>query len=31
MTRTFSIPVNESEYLFIDISYDYLYKQNIFR
>ncbi|TQR18675.1 EAL-associated domain-containing protein [Psychrobacillus vulpis] len=31
MTRTFSIPVNGNEYLFIDISYDYLYKHNIFR
>lgn len=31
LTRTFSIPVNESEYLFIDISYDYLFKHNIFR
>lgn len=31
MTRTFSIAVNENEYLFIDISYDYLYKHNIFR
>ncbi|WP_144510412.1 EAL-associated domain-containing protein [Bacillus sp. FJAT-22090] len=31
MTRTFSIPVNVNEYLFIDISYDYLYKHNIFK
>jgi hypothetical protein len=31
MTRTFSVPVNVNEYLFIDISYDYLYKHNIFR
>lgn len=30
-TRTFSIPLNESEYLFIDISYDYLYEHNILR
>lgn len=31
MTRTFSIAVNVNEYLFIDISYDYLFKHNIFR
>lgn len=31
MTRTFSIPVSVNEYLFIDISYDYLYNHNIFR
>lgn len=31
MMRTFSIPLNEREYLFIDISYDYLFKYNIFR
>lgn len=31
MTRTFSVPVNANEYLFIDISYDYLFKRNIFR
>ena len=31
MMRTFSIPLNDSEYLFIDISYDYLFKHNIFR
>lgn len=31
MMRTFSIPLNNSEYLFIDISYDYLFKHNIFR
>ncbi|WP_342599878.1 EAL-associated domain-containing protein [Psychrobacillus sp. FSL H8-0483] len=31
MTRTFSISVSDNEYLFIDISYDYLYKHNIFR
>ena len=30
-TRTFSIPVNGNEYLFIDISYEYLYDHNIFR
>ena len=30
MTRTFSIPVNESEYLFIDITYDYLFEHDIF-
>ncbi|MFS0782483.1 EAL-associated domain-containing protein [Bacillus sp. 1P06AnD] len=28
--RTFSIPVNENEYLFIDISYEYLYEHDIF-
>ncbi|WP_313894830.1 EAL-associated domain-containing protein [Psychrobacillus sp.] len=31
MTRTFSIAINSNEYLFIDISYEYLYKHNIFR
>lgn len=31
MMRTFSIPLNNSEYLFIDISYDYLFRHNIFR
>ncbi len=31
MTRTFSVPINNSEYIFIDISYDYLFKKNIFR
>lgn len=31
LTRTFSIRVNGNEYLFIDISYDYLYEHNIFR
>lgn len=31
MMRTFSIPLNISEYLFIDISYDYLFTHNIFR
>lgn len=31
MTRTFSISISDNEYLFIDISYDYLYKHNIFR
>ena len=31
MMRTFSIPLNDREYLFIDISYDYLFKHNIFR
>ncbi|MGB3101900.1 MAG: EAL-associated domain-containing protein, partial [Psychrobacillus psychrotolerans] len=31
MMRTFSIPLNDREYLFIDISYDYLFKYNIFR
>ncbi|QUG39915.1 EAL domain-containing protein [Psychrobacillus sp. INOP01] len=31
MMRTFSIPLNNSEYLFIDISYDYLFTHNIFR
>ncbi|MEH6940304.1 EAL domain-containing protein [Bacillus sp. JJ722] len=29
-TRTFSIPLNESEYLFIDLSYDYLYEHDLF-
>ena len=29
--RTFSIPLNDSEYLFIDISYEYLFRHNIFR
>lgn len=28
--RTFSIPLNEFEYLFVDISYDYLYEHDIF-
>ena len=31
MIRTFSVPINENEYMFIDISYDYLFKKNIFR
>lgn len=31
LTRTFSVPVNGNEYLFIDISYEYLFKHNIFR
>ena len=31
MMRTFSIPLNDREYLFIDISYDYLFRHNIFR
>lgn len=31
MTRTFSIPVHVNEYLYIDISYDYLFQHNIFR
>ena len=31
MTRTFSIPLEDNEYLFIDITYDYLFKYNIFR
>jgi len=31
MMRTFSIPLNDREYLFIDISYEYLFKHNIFR
>lgn len=30
-TCTFSIPLNSNEYLFIDISYDYLYEKNMFR
>ncbi|MGM9923282.1 MAG: EAL-associated domain-containing protein [Bacillus sp. (in: firmicutes)] len=29
-TRTFSIPLNEHEYLFIDLSYDFLYENDIF-
>ena len=28
ITRTFSIPLNRHDYLFIDLSYDYLYKHN---
>ncbi|WP_019242485.1 MULTISPECIES: EAL domain-containing protein [Bacillus] len=28
--RTFSIPLNENDYLFVDISYDYLYEHDIF-
>ena len=28
--RTFSIPLNEGEYLFVDISYDYLFEHDIF-
>ena len=31
MTRTFSVPINADGYLFIDISYEYLFKRNIFR
>ena len=31
MTRTYSIPLEDNEYLFIDISYNYLFKYNIFR
>lgn len=31
ITRTFSIAINEFEYLFVDLSYDYLYEHNIFR
>ena len=31
MTRTFSVPINGGLYLFIDISYDYLFQHNIFR
>ncbi|MDI2587226.1 EAL domain-containing protein [Psychrobacillus sp. NEAU-3TGS] len=31
MTRTFSLPINVNGYLFIDISYEYLFKHNIFR
>lgn len=31
ITRTFSIAINEYEYLFVDLSYDYLYEKNIFR
>lgn len=31
ITRTFSIAISESEYLFVDLSYDYLYEHNIFR
>lgn len=31
MMRTFSIPLNDNEYLFIDISYEYLFRHNIFR
>ncbi|MBK3494990.1 EAL domain-containing protein [Viridibacillus sp. YIM B01967] len=31
MTRTFSIPINGNEYLFIDISYEYLYKHTILK
>lgn len=29
LTRTFSMAINESEYIFIDITYDYLYEHNI--
>jgi len=29
-TRTLSIPISESEYLFIDLSYDYLYEHDVF-
>lgn len=29
LTRTFSMAINESEYLFIDITYDYLFEHNI--
>ncbi|WP_050614614.1 EAL domain-containing protein [Bacillus testis] len=28
--RTFSLPLRDNEYLFIDISYEYLYEHNIF-
>lgn len=31
LTRTFSIPLTENEYLFIDISYDYLYEHHMLR
>ena len=31
ITRTFSIAINEHEYLFVDLSYDYLYEHKIFR
>ncbi|GLC88980.1 EAL domain-containing protein [Lysinibacillus piscis] len=31
ITRTFSTAINEHEYLFIDLSYDYLYEHGIFR
>ena len=31
ITRTFSIAINEHEYLFVDLSYDFLYEHNIFR
>lgn len=31
ITRTFSIAINEFEYLFVDLSYDYLYEHKIFR
>lgn len=31
ITRTFSIAINEHEYLFVDLSYDYLYEHSIFR
>lgn len=31
VTRTFSIAINEQEYLFVDLSYDFLYEHNIFR
>lgn len=31
ITRTFSIAINEHEYLFVDLSYDYLYENKIFR
>ncbi|HWL12261.1 MAG TPA: EAL-associated domain-containing protein [Ureibacillus sp.] len=29
LTRTFSMALNEHEYLFVDITYDYLYEHNI--
>ncbi len=31
ITRTFSIAINAHEYLFVDLSYDYLYEHGIFR
>lgn len=31
ITRTFSIAISEFEYLFVDLSYDYLYEHKIFR
>ncbi len=30
LTRTLSIPISESEYLFIDLSYDFLYEHDVF-